>query len=192
MAIQVGDDRVPRADVSEHLPLVTQGTSTMPASPPQPAVADAGCAEVFGNPTNKQASSSRTLTSSSRRKLLKEAVLQRSGRLPHPKQVATPPPSSDVADQPHLHHTVNWTACAGSYLPPPCFGDMKFSHLRQLHIWLKGFCRNRDIPFVDNFASFLNQPEFYKPDRLHQNHVGSQILSLNTELTPHSCKAFTA
>ncbi len=34
------------------------------------------------------------------------------------------------------------------------FGDVNFSCLCQLHIWLKGFCRRRGFPLVDNFTSF--------------------------------------
>lgn len=42
------------------------------------------------------------------------------------------------------------------YCPTSYFGDMKFSRLCHLHSWLKGFCRNREILFLDNFTLFLN------------------------------------
>ena len=47
-------------------------------------------------------------------------------------------------------------------IPSPHFGDIVFSRIRQLHIWLKRYCRNQDIPFVDNFSTFLNRPRFLK------------------------------
>lgn len=62
-------------------------------------------------------------------------------------------------------------------LPRPRFGNVKFNQLQQLHVWLKGYCGT----YVDNF----------KHDCLHPNHAGSRLLSMNTELTLQSCKAFT-
>lgn len=44
----------------------------------------------------------------------------------------------------------------------PPISVVKFSCLCEFHIWLKGFCRNNDIPFVDNFTSFLNLREPFK------------------------------
>ncbi|KAJ8337392.1 hypothetical protein SKAU_G00386120 [Synaphobranchus kaupii] len=76
-------------------------------------------------------------------------------------------------------------------LPPPCFGDVKFSRIRQFHIWMKGYCLGRGIPFVDNFTSFLNRPELFNHDGLHPNRTGSHLLSTNIELTLHTCKSYT-
>ncbi len=97
--------------------------------PPQLVVADTGCAEVCGNLTVKQSqrSSSRTSTSSSQRQLLKQAVLQRSGGLPRPKQMMTPPPGPDTADLLHQHHSqvlfhsvdAGPTGLGSSYPSPP-------------------------------------------------------------------------
>lgn len=75
-------------------------------------------------------------------------------------------------------------------LPSPHFGDVKFSRLRQLHIWFKGYCCSRGIPYVDNFTTFYNRAELFKHDRLHPNNTGSHLLSTNIELTLCSCKAF--
>lgn len=72
-------------------------------------------------------------------------------------------------------------------LPSPCFGDIKFSRLRQLHIWQKSYCMRKSIPFVDNFAAFLNRPSLFKRDGLHPNLDGSRLLASNIRLTLHSC-----
>ncbi|XP_077388979.1 DNA dC-_dU-editing enzyme APOBEC-3G-like [Festucalex cinctus] len=73
---------------------------------------------------------------------------------------------------------------------PPCVGEVTFSRVRQLHIWLKGYCRRRDIPYVDNFTTFLNRLDHFKPDNIHLNLTGSQLLAMNIELTLLSCNAF--
>lgn len=79
------------------------------------------------------------------------------------------------------------------HLPnPPTFGKVKFSRLRQLHIWLKGYCNIAGIPYADNFTAFLNRPDFFKQDRLHLNRAGSLFLSQNINLTLQSCKALSA
>ncbi|KAK7930572.1 hypothetical protein WMY93_006967 [Mugilogobius chulae] len=68
-------------------------------------------------------------------------------------------------------------------LPAPCFGDVKFSRLRQLHVWLKAFCAAKEIPFVDNFAAFFRRPELFRRDRLHLSFSGARLLSFNMNLT---------
>uniref|UniRef100_A0A3B3ILY7 SGNH hydrolase-type esterase domain-containing protein n=1 Tax=Oryzias latipes TaxID=8090 RepID=A0A3B3ILY7_ORYLA len=75
-----------------------------------------------------------------------------------------------------------------SPLPSPRFGDIKFSRQRQLHIWLKGHCLSNNIPYVDNFTTFFNRPNLFKPDGIHPNQTGSQLLSMNIELTLRSAK----
>ncbi|KAL7402648.1 hypothetical protein ABVT39_017917 [Epinephelus coioides] len=42
-------------------------------------------------------------------------------------------------------------------LPPPRYGNVTTSRLCQLHLWLKGYCLSKSIPFVDNFIAFLNR-----------------------------------
>ena len=54
-------------------------------------------------------------------------------------------------------------------LPPPRYGDVTTSRFRQLHLWLKGYCLTKSIPFVDNFATFLNRPSLFERDGLHPN-----------------------
>lgn len=68
-------------------------------------------------------------------------------------------------------------------IPAPRFGDVKFSRIRQLHVWLKGYCAAKNIPYVDNFTTFFRRPGLFKHDRLHPNSAGSSLLSLNIELT---------
>ena len=71
-------------------------------------------------------------------------------------------------------------------LPAPRFSDVPFSRLYQLHMWLKGYCLTKSIPFVDNFTTFLNRPHLFKRDRLHPNQQGSWLLSFNIDLTIRS------
>lgn len=71
-------------------------------------------------------------------------------------------------------------------IPAPRFGDVPFSRLYQLHLWLKGYCLTKGVPFVDNFTTFLNRPQLFKRDRLHPNEQGSRLLSLNIDLTIRS------
>ena len=77
-------------------------------------------------------------------------------------------------------------------LPPPRYGDVTTSRLRQLHLWLKGYCLGKSIPFVDNFAAFLNRPHLFKRDGLHPNQEGSRLLSVNINLTIRSCTTATS
>ena len=72
-------------------------------------------------------------------------------------------------------------------LPPPRYGDVTTSRLRQLHLWLKGYCLRKSIPYVDNFMAFLNRPHLFKSDGLHPNQEGSRLLSVNIDLTVQSC-----
>ncbi len=74
-------------------------------------------------------------------------------------------------------------------LPSLYSGDVKFSRLRQSHIWLKRYCRDKGIPFVDNFVAFLHRPQLFKRDSLHPNAQGSCLLASNIELTLRSCTA---
>ena len=71
-------------------------------------------------------------------------------------------------------------------LPPPRFGNIKFSRLRDLHKWLKHYCMKKQIPYVDNFLTFFKRPGLFKMDHLHPNIPGSRLLSLNIELTIES------
>ena len=74
-------------------------------------------------------------------------------------------------------------------MPSPCWGDIKFSRLRNLHIWLKGYCRSLGLPFIDNFTTFLDRPALFRYDGLHLNWSGSRLLSTNMSLTINSCKS---
>ena len=55
-----------------------------------------------------------------------------------------------------LLDTGKWQIIAGP-LPPPQYGDVTTSRLRQLHLWLKGYCLIKSIPYVDNFAALSKQ-----------------------------------
>ena len=71
-------------------------------------------------------------------------------------------------------------------LPSPRFGDIKFSRVRQLHVWLKSYCRSLGIPFVDNFTAFWNRPNLFARDGLHPNRAGKRLLANNMLLTLES------
>lgn len=76
-------------------------------------------------------------------------------------------------------------------LPSPRYGNMKFSRIRQLHIWLKGYCSSLGIPFVDNFSTFRQRPNLFGWDGIHLNRVGSQLLALNMDLALLSGKTLS-
>ena len=61
----------------------------------------------------------------------------------------------------HLLVTRKQLIIAGQ-LTPPRYGDVTTSRLHQLHPWLKGYCLTKSIPYVDNFAAFLNRPCLFK------------------------------
>lgn len=77
-----------------------------------------------------------------------------------------------------------------SPMPSPCWGDVKFSRILNLHIWLKGYCRSLGIPFIDNFTTFLDRPMLFRHDGLHTNWSGSRVLANSMALTLKSCKSF--
>uniref|UniRef100_A0A8C4TF15 SGNH hydrolase-type esterase domain-containing protein n=1 Tax=Erpetoichthys calabaricus TaxID=27687 RepID=A0A8C4TF15_ERPCA len=54
-----------------------------------------------------------------------------------------------------------------------------YSHLLGLNNWLKGFCENQNIGFIDNWDLFWERPRFFKRDGLHLNRFGAQVLSEN-------------
>lgn len=67
-------------------------------------------------------------------------------------------------------------------IPSPCFGDMNFSRIRQLHIWLKTYCSTLNIPFADNFNSFWNRRYLFGRDARHLNRQGTELLAHNIKL----------
>ena len=73
-------------------------------------------------------------------------------------------------------------------IPSPCFGDVNFSRLRQLHIWLKGYCCVLKIPYVDNFRTFWQRRELFGRDRRHLNGRGASLLACNMDLTLQSTR----
>ena len=70
--------------------------------------------------------------------------------------------------------------------PSPQYGHVKYSRIRQLHLWLKGYCRQLGVPYVDNFTTFLDRRDLFARDGLHPNRSGARLLSLNMELTLRS------
>lgn len=56
----------------------------------------------------------------------------------------------------------------------PCWGDVKFSCVLNLHISLKGYCRSLGIPIVDDFTTTL-----FRHDGLHPNWTGDIPVIVN-------------
>ena len=73
--------------------------------------------------------------------------------------------------------------------PSPCYGDGKFSSIRGLHIWLKGYCCLLRIPFIDNFNTFWRRFDLFARDGLHPNWSGAQLLSTGMDLAKRSALA---
>lgn len=61
-------------------------------------------------------------------------------------------------------------------------GDVTFSRLRQFHTWLKGYCVEKGILFVDNVVASMHRPQLFKRGR-----SSSRLLSSDIELTLRSC-----
>ena len=74
----------------------------------------------------------------------------------------------------------------------PRHNDEQSSRLLALHVWLKGYCCNLAIPYVDNYALFSGRSGVFDwdgrlgGDRLHLNGVGARLLSRSIGLTVQS------
>ncbi|CAJ1055543.1 hypothetical protein D4764_0229340 [Xyrichtys novacula] len=90
-----------------------------------------------------------------------------------------------------LLHTGKHVVISG-LLPSPRHRDVSSSRIRQLHLWLKGYCLGRSIPFVDNFTPFFNRLYLFKGDGLYPNWEGLRLLLVNMDLTLHSCTTATS
>uniref|UniRef100_A0A3P9HPI9 SGNH hydrolase-type esterase domain-containing protein n=1 Tax=Oryzias latipes TaxID=8090 RepID=A0A3P9HPI9_ORYLA len=91
----------------------------------------------------------------------------------------------------HLIHTIqqlNINCIISGPLTAPRHGDIMFSRIRQLHIWLKTCCYSMNIPYIDNFTTFSNRPYLFKSDGSHPNNSGSRLLRMNIDLTLRSFK----
>ncbi|XP_076015000.1 uncharacterized protein LOC143007485 [Genypterus blacodes] len=64
--------------------------------------------------------------------------------------------------------------------PLPAKGnDERFSRLFSLNRWLANFCKEQNLVYVDNWASFWGKPDWLKRDGLHPNAPGAHLLSKN-------------
>ncbi|XP_076002768.1 uncharacterized protein LOC142995563 [Genypterus blacodes] len=64
--------------------------------------------------------------------------------------------------------------------PLPAKGnDERFSRLFSLNRWLANFCKEQNLVYVDNWASFWGKPGLLKRDGLHPNAPGAHLLSKN-------------
>ena len=64
--------------------------------------------------------------------------------------------------------------------------------MQDLHVWLRGYCCNLSIPYVDNFALFTDRRSAFAwdgrlgGDNLHLNLAGAGLLSRAIALTAKS------
>lgn len=72
--------------------------------------------------------------------------------------------------------------------PSPRHTDAQYSRILNLHIWLKGHCLEKGIPYTDNFTTLGTQHNLFSKDRLHLNWAGAGLLSFSMELTLKSLK----
>uniref|UniRef100_A0A8C7Y4H8 Ubiquitin carboxyl-terminal hydrolase n=1 Tax=Oryzias sinensis TaxID=183150 RepID=A0A8C7Y4H8_9TELE len=91
----------------------------------------------------------------------------------------------------HKIQLLNINCIISGPLPAPCYGDIMFSRVLQLHIWLKAYCHSMSILYIDNFTTFYNRPYLLKADGLHPNNSGSRLLSMNIDLTLRSFKTIS-
>ena len=74
----------------------------------------------------------------------------------------------------------------------PRYNYKQFSQMRDLHIWLKGYCCNHSIPYVDNYSLFTGRDDAFDwdgrlgGDGLHLNRVGARLLSRSIALAAQS------
>ncbi|KAG2467704.1 RS12 protein, partial [Polypterus senegalus] len=54
-----------------------------------------------------------------------------------------------------------------------------YSRLLGLNNWLQGFCKKKDVGFINNWNLFLERPRLFKRDGLHPNSFGARVLSEN-------------
>ncbi|KAJ8388167.1 hypothetical protein AAFF_G00136330 [Aldrovandia affinis] len=64
----------------------------------------------------------------------------------------------------------------------PRYGDVKYSRICNLHIWLKGYCCSLSIPFIDNFTMLWDRKDLFARDGLHLNRDRARMLSLSMDL----------
>ena len=75
----------------------------------------------------------------------------------------------------------------------PRYNYRQFSQMRDLHIWLRGYCCSLSIPYVDNYALFTDRGGAFVwdgrlgGDGLHLNLMGAHLLSRSIELAAKSC-----
>ena len=74
----------------------------------------------------------------------------------------------------------------------PRYNSEQSSRMQDLHVWLRGYCCNPSIPYVDNFALFTDRRSAFAwdgrlgGDNLHLNLAGAGLLSRAIALTAKS------
>ena len=74
----------------------------------------------------------------------------------------------------------------------PRYNYRQFTQMRDLHIWLRGYCCSLSIPYVDNYALFTDRGGAFAwdgrlgGDGLHLNLMGARLLSRSIELAAKS------
>ena len=61
-----------------------------------------------------------------------------------------------------------------------------FSRLLSLDTWIQSTCTALKFGFIDNFNLFWDRSDFFRPDGMHQNWRGNQMLAANLQHTVQS------
>ncbi|KAF3844518.1 hypothetical protein F7725_007681 [Dissostichus mawsoni] len=132
--------------------------------------------------------SSRLATSSSQRRLLKEAVLRRSGSFPGPEPARKSSPSPAVVNRLIVHVGSNDTARQQSELTKNDFDELfnsdptlargagRFSRTLSLHTWLQSACRAYNLGFIDNLYLFLDRAALFGTDEFTPAAISKMLL----------------
>lgn len=62
-------------------------------------------------------------------------------------------------------------------LPSPCASEGRNREIRDLNVWLRGWCREQGFRFIDHWDLFWGRGDLYKRDGLHLNWRGTDILA---------------
>ncbi|XP_064417904.1 uncharacterized protein LOC135358278 [Latimeria chalumnae] len=62
-------------------------------------------------------------------------------------------------------------------LPVPRAGELRQKAIRQTNAWLRNWCRESGFRFLNHWGTFWNRGSLYRPDGLHLNKRGTEVLA---------------
>lgn len=62
-------------------------------------------------------------------------------------------------------------------LPVPCAGELWQKAIRHTNAWLRNLCRESGFWFLNHLGTFWNRGSLYRPDGLHLNKRGTEVLA---------------